>query len=531
MLKPYLVVLLSLFALKIGAQVEDLPTDFRQHNLSQLNSSLFHPTFSLDRNEPRSISLWSRWQWQSIDSDPSTLFINYTQKISNTLAGGIGYLQHNTGIYLQSGVLTNFAWREAINDKTAISVGTNVFFFGQELANEQLVLLPEENTTEIFADNSFSIQFSPGVRLESGDFAIGFTYQNALNITVSGEDNASDYSSFLGFISNDFQVNLFGASSYIRPQAYVNAVSGSDSQVGALAVLSHPNFWIQGGYNSYYGPSLGLGATLAKSLAIGALLEFPTGEALSNEDTTIELVVSYKLGKQLFEKEESVEDNEESLVPEPNEAFQPEKEMPKQKETVETQKIEAEKIETEVIPKTKPISKRKQRQQERARRDSIAKAEEAVLRLKMEKIRKDSIQNLRAKELRQKKINDSIAQEQRKAMQLAKEQARLDSLAAIELKKDVVLLPNEKYQEVTNEEGLQPGFYLIANVFGTKRYYENFMITLKRKGLNPGSFYRETNGYNYVYLKRYNSIQEARKDRDSKFNGQYEEKLWIFRVR
>mgnify|MGYP000306612685 CR=1 FL=1 len=116
-------------------------------------------------------------------------------------------------------------------------------------------------------------------------------------------------------------------------------------------------------------------------------------------------------------------------------------------------------------------------------------------------------------------------------MQLAKEQARLDSLAAIELKKDVVLLPNEKYQEVTNEEGLQPGFYLIANVFGTKRYYENFMITLKRKGLNPGSFYRETNGYNYVYLKRYNSIQEARKDRDSKFNGQYEEKLWIFRVR
>ena len=116
-------------------------------------------------------------------------------------------------------------------------------------------------------------------------------------------------------------------------------------------------------------------------------------------------------------------------------------------------------------------------------------------------------------------------------MALLREKARQDSIAQVELNKDVVLLPNERYEEVAKEDGLEPGFYLIANVFGTKRYYENFMKTLKGRGLSPSSFYRSVNRYNYVYLQRYNSINEARKARDSKFNGKYQDKLWIFRIR
>jgi len=77
---------------------------------------------------------------------------------------------------------------------------------------------------------------------------------------------------------------------------------------------------------------------------------------------------------------------------------------------------------------------------------------------------------------------------------------------------------------------LQTGFYLIANVFGTKKYFEAFMKTLKGKGLDPKSFYRNVNKYNYVYLQRYNTIEDARQGRNSKFDGKYSEDLWIFRV-
>jgi hypothetical protein len=56
------------------------------------------------------------------------------------------------------------------------------------------------------------------------------------------------------------------------------------------------------------------------------------------------------------------------------------------------------------------------------------------------------------------------------------------------------------------------------------------MADLQKKGLTPGSFYRETNKYNYVFLARYDSISEARSARDSNFGGRYTEKTWIFRV-
>ena len=83
---------------------------------------------------------------------------------------------------------------------------------------------------------------------------------------------------------------------------------------------------------------------------------------------------------------------------------------------------------------------------------------------------------------------------------------------------------------MVTEDGLEPGFYLIANVFGTKKYFEAFMQDLRKKGIEPGSFLRSKNNYNYAYLKRYNTISEARRARDGKFEGKYQGKTWIFRV-
>ena len=71
---------------------------------------------------------------------------------------------------------------------------------------------------------------------------------------------------------------------------------------------------------------------------------------------------------------------------------------------------------------------------------------------------------------------------------------------------------------------------MIANVFGTKKYFDAFMVDMKKKGIDAKSFYRDLNKYNYVYLAKYNSIKEAREARDSNLGGKYKEKIWIFRV-
>ena len=127
-----------------------------------------------------------------------------------------------------------------------------------------------------------------------------------------------------------------------------------------------------------------------------------------------------------------------------------------------------------------------------------------------------------------KRVQDSITSAQLAQEEIAKKKAELERLA----QQNEVVKPQagEKYEEVAKEGALEPGYYLIANVFGTKRYFDAFVADLKKKGLQPKSFFRDSNKYNYVYLARYNSIQEARQARDSNFGGKYPEKTWIFRV-
>ena len=48
----------------LNAQDVELPSDYRQHNLTEYNSSLLNPAFALDKNNPSSLAFWSRWQYK-----------------------------------------------------------------------------------------------------------------------------------------------------------------------------------------------------------------------------------------------------------------------------------------------------------------------------------------------------------------------------------------------------------------------------------------------------------------------------------
>ncbi|MCM4168974.1 OstA-like protein [Arenibacter sp. H213] len=88
-----------------------------------------------------------------------------------------------------------------------------------------------------------------------------------------------------------------------------------------------------------------------------------------------------------------------------------------------------------------------------------------------------------------------------------------------------------RYEEGKREEGLIPGYYLIAKDFKTKEDYESFMLRLKEQGLEPRYFHRKlTNSY-YVYLDRYDTLDEANRSKNNHFDGRYKEaSIWIFRV-
>lgn len=474
----------------LSQQQASLPPDLRQHNLLAVSPHLFNPVFSLEQQSRHEIGLWSRWQWQTIDGDPTTFLADYTVRFSR-LAAGAGFVQNNILHFQQTGFVLNLAYEFPISERARISLGANFFGYVQELTDNRFLpdepLLPFEDDTL-----DFIWRLAPAVQFSYDSFGVSLAFENLPDYSFDAQGPATRSGAKTYLISSHYTFNLGGEGSEqsLKPILYYKRIPDFDSQVGVAALYNGPYYWVQGGYNSFYGPSVGMGVRFFQRLSVGGLLEFGESKDPNGLNTTYEIFASYRFGGL---------DNRKKVI-----GFEAEveKEM----------KLEAERAEAERIAK------------ENARRDALQT--EAALAASR---RADSVQAAQrlAEQARLQEQSDSTR------LALAEQTRAKDSLeqARLAAAEEVTLKPGEVYQEVSAEDGLEPGFYLIANVYGTNRYLDAFLNDLRKKGLEPQSFYRTANKFNYVYLKRYATMSEARQARDSKFGGKYQGDLWIFRVR
>lgn len=580
-----------LFCYAAVSQEVSLPADLRQHALTQYNASLFNPTFMLDRNNPQSVSFWTRWQWQQIDADPTTLFLNYSRKINGKSGFGVGFFQHNTGIYFNTGGVLNYAYEIRFNPLIKVSFGANLFGFQQQLADTRFLPDPDIFPIPLDVSDDFILQLAPGFNLSVENFSLSVASENLFdyNVTDKGANTETADKIFMGMASYDFPILASDSTAFLRPSVYLRTIPEQDNQIGANALFSTKKYWVQAGYNNFYGISAGLGGSFFNRFSVGALVEFGTSSSLNSKDASYEIVASIFLGKP-EERRQPLVNILDTLTDDVAQSEEEEQAAKMQQELDNAQQIaseaaeEANGVETTTDKKEdrrraaeeKALAKQQRkdsldqarkekqalalqeketRRQERSA-DEEARQEEAAEALKRAEALAEA-ERAKAQKTRdsldQVKKMEAIAQQERIAVQqrtdsLKAAQARAERLAAEELrerqrdsiqkaqeaqiaaKEKVTPQAGEKYEEVVTEDGLEPGFYLIANVFGTKKYFNAFMQDLRAKGIEPGSFLRSTNNYNYAYLKRYNTISEARRARDSNFDGKYEGNTWIFRV-
>ena len=128
-------------------------------------------------------------------------------------------------------------------------------------------------------------------------------------------------------------------------------------------------------------------------------------------------------------------------------------------------------------------------------------------------------------------METSSTAEKEKRIPESKKESGVDKIAQQEkVKPTNNTETKELYEEVPIEDGLKSGYYLIAKVYKDKVNYNKFIRGLKSQGLQPNHFYRSFNKFYYVYLDRYDSLDDAKKARDSGFSGHYQDTTWIFRV-
>jgi type IX secretion system PorP/SprF family membrane protein len=523
-----------LFAIMFSrAQEVALPTDLRQHNLTQFNASLLNPVFSLDRNHPESIAWWSRYQWQTIDGDPTSIFLNYSRKISARSSIGAGFIQNNTGVFLNTGGVLNYAYAFDLGNNMQLSVGLNVFGYNSEIADDRYnpnpeILLPQLELSK----NAFIMQFAPGVRFSIDGFGVGFTAENLFDYNFSTNTSASrsDEKIYLGMVDYRLPITLFTGvdNAYFLPMLYVKSVPYGDTQVGLNTLLSSNKFWLQGGYNSFYGISGGLGGRFFKHLSLGALIEYGLDADVRDQDPTFEIIAAYTLGSPDTRKKVVGFDVDEVPVEmEKTEEVVPAEETDR---IAEEAKIQKELSKSEALAEKKALKRAKKEKRVRGKKkkaiaEELRAAEELAeaKRLKEEQEAEALAMAVRIKE--QQRL-DSI-----KAMELALAQKIQDDLEMIAARKKAGrAITKGHYEEVDKLEGQKAGFYLIGNVYGTSKYRDIFVESLKKKGIDAKFFYLEKTKWDYVYLERFDTLGEAEAARDNKFNGKYAEKTWIFRI-
>lgn len=92
------------------------------------------------------------------------------------------------------------------------------------------------------------------------------------------------------------------------------------------------------------------------------------------------------------------------------------------------------------------------------------------------------------------------------------------------------LRPSPKAGVTIEMEDVPVGYYIVANVFAEYPNAVNFMKDLNNRGILSDSFINPLNNYMYVYLKRFNTWQEALISYYTNVDNTYYESIWIMPI-
>ncbi|MGB5822273.1 MAG: PorP/SprF family type IX secretion system membrane protein [Saonia sp.] len=89
---------------------------------------------------------------------------------------------------------------------------------------------------------------------------------------------------------------------------------------------------------------------------------------------------------------------------------------------------------------------------------------------------------------------------------------------------------NVKGRKFRNLDGVNDGYYVVANVYKGEQYMNKFMDRLYDQGLQADYIDNPNNGLKYVYLERYDTWKEALQAYKSNLGDTYKGDLWIMNV-
>lgn len=526
---------------------EDVPVasiDIPSQNLLKFNRFLINPTFSTVNEDNSYLNLYHRNQWVSFDDNYQTYLGSYSGRISDRSGIGLSIYHQKFGTIANFGAIANYAYGIRLSQKSNLTFGFNLSYYNSGVDKSNINPNQPNDPTIADLENGSLLTFQPGINLSIGSFDVGLYAEDAFDYNFKTSESLTEFEDKT-FTAHLMYTNRFENGSGMLENARFSALSRArrmgdqDISFSGSLILDMPKLgWIQGGYDEFYGLAAGVGFNLTKRLSLGYTIEKGIRDQISNFGVTHEINFAYSFQAILSENRvyEDLLEDENLLV------------LDEAQDTLSDKDKEIARLQNLVDENNMIIDEMMFRQ------DSIEEARKIDLNRRFAHILTFINEN---------KTNPNQNQVKKQVVDMLKEideevyanaQKRYDS-DPIHLKRGTASLkenksiqsPNKRTRvspkpvgkprvgsgkvltasTATTSTNVDEGAYVIANVYRGEKYMRLFMDELEKQNIKAGSF--SHNGLNYVYIQRYNSVGEARrnykKDLES-YNGD----LWVLNI-
>ena len=539
---------LALLALtKVSAQEDDpiLPYKVAPQNLLKFNRFLINPTFSTVREDKSYINLLHRNQSVQFQDNDQTYFLSYSGRIGDRSGLGLSLYTQKIGPVSNIGVLANYAYGIKLSDKSNFTFGGNLAYYSTGLDINSIDVVDTNDFRLNGTEDSNVLSFQPGFNISFGKFDFGAFAENLLDYNIKTSKSLTEfkdkaYSGHLQYTHQFENTDGIMESGRLMPLARARMDGQNDLTLGGSLILDLPKLgWLQGGYDSFYGASVGAGFNINRRLSLGYTMEKGLSTDFDNLGVTHEISFAYSFTPTLTEDRVMLEDEDDLLVENDEEAATNKDEQIEElkKKLAENDAIIAELMfrqdslesnrKTDLERRFEMVMKMVRNETKSNRPDLEQKAEQLFLNghdkpsSNTNNASNDGV--VLGNSTQRNQPQDVVVTTNKKREKLAIKHPEISSSS--QSSKNAV-----KSRKFKNLEGVEDGYYVVANVYKGGRYMDKFMNNLEQKGIQANYIDNPNNGLKYVYLQRFDTWQEAVDAHKSKLNGKYDEAMWIMNV-
>ncbi|MUU77037.1 PorP/SprF family type IX secretion system membrane protein [Winogradskyella endarachnes] len=255
-------------------------------NLPARNSLTFNkfninPTFSFVREQTKYITFNNKREWVQFENAPLTYFGSYSGRFAENIGAGIGVFQQNYGVLTTFGGLLNFAYNARIGRSNNLTFGLNIGAYKSGLNTGAVVTNFDDPSLQNIPDNTV-LTINPGINFGTDylDFGISinnlvmYNFTSSTLIEENQEQSIDAHVMYTGYMDSRGFFDESKFTGLLKTDIYEDKTI-----VSAVAMITVPKgFWFQGGYNSFYGPTAGIGLNITNNIALEYNYENAIGE-------------------------------------------------------------------------------------------------------------------------------------------------------------------------------------------------------------------------------------------------------------